>query len=156
MQCDNVPLFYQLANSFPNCNSKTDQVQTPRRSPRARDRTFDIDVHERGLDMKVSGHADVLHKVCANATLKDITLLLKTDEDDKKLYTPAKGLYWPQKGTKQLVSLKSAEGLQTCKDVYKGNLRLSCYTVSLEKSSGIYFVFTCFLIMVLIGSLLLQ
>ena len=63
--------------------------------------------------MKVLGHADVLHKVCSDSTLEDITVLLKTYEDDKKIYNPAKGLYWLRKGTKQLVSLKSPEDLQT-------------------------------------------
>lgn len=93
--------------------------------------------------MKVSSHADILQKVSSNSTLEDITVLLKTYEDDKKLYTPAKGLYWLQKGTKQLVSLKSEQDLQTCKEFYKGNLRLACHTVSLE-TPGICFVLTCF------------
>ena len=60
--------------------------------------------------------------------------LMKTT---KKMYNPAKGLYWFRKGKKQLVSLKSPEDLQTCKDEYKGNLHLACHKVSLEKSSGI-------------------
>lgn len=35
------------------------------------------------------------------------------------MFNPAKGLYWLRKGKKQLVSLKSPEDLQTCKDEYK-------------------------------------
>ena len=94
-------------------------------------------MHELGPDLKVLGHADVLHKVCSDSTTEDITCPLRTNEDDKKMFNPAKGLYWLQKGKKQLVSLKSPEDLQTCKDEYKGNLHLACHTVSLEKSSGI-------------------
>lgn len=83
------------------------------------------------------GHADVLHKVCSDSTIEDIICLLRTYQDDKKMYNPAKGLYWLRKGKEQLVSLKSPEDLQTCKDEYKGNLCLACHTVSLEKSSDI-------------------
>ena len=87
--------------------------------------------------MKVLAHADVLHKVWSDSTLEDITVLLKTYKDDNKLYAPAKGVYWLRKGTKQLVSLKSAEDLQASQDEYKGNLRLACHTVSLRKPEGI-------------------
>ena len=94
-------------------------------------------MHELGPDLKVLGHADVLHKVSSDSTIEDITCLLRTYEDDKKMFNPAKGLYWLRKGKKQLVSLKSPEDLQTCKDEYKGDLHLACHTVGLEKSSGI-------------------
>lgn len=94
-------------------------------------------MHELGPDLKVLGHADVLHKVSSHSTIEDITCLLRTYEDDKKMFNPAKGLYWLRKGKKQLVSLKSPEDLQTCKDEYKGDFHLACHTVSLEKSSGI-------------------
>lgn len=94
-------------------------------------------MHELGPDLKVLGHADVLHKVSSHSTIEDITCLLRTYEDDKKMFNPAKGLYWLRKGKKQLVSLKSPEDLQTCKDEYKGDLHLACHTVRLEKSSGI-------------------
>lgn len=94
-------------------------------------------MHGLGPDLKVLGHADVLHKVCSDSSIEDITCLLRTYEDSKKMFNPAKGLYWLRKGKKQLVSLKSKEDLQTCKDEYKGDLHLACHTVSLEKSSGI-------------------
>lgn len=85
--------------------------------------------------MKVVGHADVLHKVSKDSTIDDITILLRTYEDSNKLYNPSKGLFWLRKGTKQLVSLKSSEDLQACKDEYNGDIRIACHTV---RTSGTF------------------
>lgn len=115
----------------------TDQNQlTPRRSPTLCVRpAFDIYVYELGPDSKVLGHADVLHKVSADATLEENTVLLRTYQDEKKMYNPSKGLFWLRKGTKQLVSLKSPEDLQACKNEYKSNLRIACHTVNLQSGT---------------------
>ena len=64
---------------------------------------MDIYVFEINEDMKVIGHADVLHKVDKDATLDEIIALLRTYKE--KLYDPSKGLFWLRKGSKQLVSL---------------------------------------------------
>lgn len=83
--------------------------------------------------MKVMGHADILHKVSRDATIDDITILLRTYQDPNKIYNPSKGLFWLRKGSKQLVSLKYADDLQACKDEYKTDIRIACHAVS---SSG--------------------
>ena len=115
-----------------------DYCITPRRSPRltARD-TFDVYVHELSPDMKVSSESDVLHRVSNNSSLLAIVALLKTYEEEKKMYTPAKGLFWIRKGTKQIVSLRGTEDLEACKLEYKGSksIHLACQAVNLEKGT---------------------
>ena len=113
---------------------------TPRRSPRIQEKVgkFDIFVFELSQDMKVMGHADVLHKVSKDSTIDDITVLLRTYEDNNKFYNPSKGLFWLRKGTKQLVSLKSSDDLQACKDEYKGDIRIACPTVRTSGTVSLY------------------
>lgn len=84
-------------------------------------------------EMKVIGHADVLHKVGKDVTLDEIIALLRTYKD--KLYDPSKGLFWLKKGSKQLVSLRSSDDLHSCKNEYTGDIRIAC---QIARSKGTY------------------
>jgi hypothetical protein len=111
---------------------------SPRRSPRnkASSSTIDVFVHELSQDLKVSANADVLHKVSSDSSIEEIITMLQTYDSAEKVYIPSKGLYWLRKGSKQIVSLRKAEDLQTCKEEYKGNIRVACHAVIIHKSLG--------------------
>ena len=59
--------------------------------------------------------------------------LLINIQNDAALYVPRKNLIWLRKGSKQPVSLKTDQDLETCKKEYgTGSIRIACEVVMSE------------------------
>ena len=109
-------------------------VCTPRRSPRLVKNTYNISVHkvEEGSG-KIFSTAEVIHDIEKQANLSKIMELLINIQNDAVLYVPRKNLIWLRKGSKQPVSLKTHQDLETCKKEYgTGSIRIACEVVMSE------------------------
>ena len=96
--------------------------------------TYNISVHkvEEGSG-KIFSTAEVIHDIEKQANLSKIMELLINIQNDAVLYVPSKNLIWLWKGSKQPVSLKTHQDLETCKKEYgTGSIRIACEVVMSE------------------------